>query len=59
MKYQRQAIEKVDYMQVMQRQLALFEKALAEKTGSEPTLSTSGSHTRISRLAQVDSPLAV
>ena len=31
-KYQRQAVEKVDYMQVMQRQLALFEKALAEKT---------------------------
>ena len=31
-KYQRQAVEKVDYMQVMQRQLALFEKTLAEKT---------------------------
>jgi tetratricopeptide (TPR) repeat protein len=31
LKYQRQAIEKVDYMQVMQRQLAQFEKALAEK----------------------------
>jgi hypothetical protein len=30
-KYERPAIEKVDYMQVMQRQLALFEKALAEK----------------------------
>ncbi len=32
-KYERQAIAKVDYMQVMQRQLALFEKALAEKEG--------------------------
>jgi tetratricopeptide (TPR) repeat protein len=31
LKYQRQAIEKVKYMQVMHRQLALFEKALAEK----------------------------
>ena len=31
MKYEREAIAKVDYMQVMQRQLALFEKALAEK----------------------------
>jgi tetratricopeptide (TPR) repeat protein len=30
-KYQRQAIEKVDFMQVMHRQLALFEKTLAEK----------------------------
>jgi tetratricopeptide (TPR) repeat protein len=30
-KYQRQAVEKVDYMQVMQRQLAIFEKALARK----------------------------
>jgi tetratricopeptide (TPR) repeat protein len=30
-KYQRQAVKKVDYMQIMQRQLALFEKALAEK----------------------------
>ncbi len=30
-KYQRQAVEKVDYMQVMQRQLALFEGTLAEK----------------------------
>jgi tetratricopeptide (TPR) repeat protein len=39
-KYQRQAVEKVDYMQVMQRQLALFEKALAEQTpksNTEPT----------------------
>jgi tetratricopeptide (TPR) repeat protein len=35
-KYQRQAVEKVDYMQVMQRQLALFEKTLAEKSGKEP-----------------------
>jgi len=33
-KYQRQAIEKVDYMQVMHRQLALFEKTLAEKQGA-------------------------
>ena len=30
-KYQREAIEKLDYMQVMHRQLALFEKALQEK----------------------------
>ncbi len=30
-KYERQAIAKIDYMQVMQRQLALFEKTLAEK----------------------------
>jgi tetratricopeptide (TPR) repeat protein len=30
-KYQRQACERQDYMQVMQRQLALFEKKLAEK----------------------------
>jgi tetratricopeptide (TPR) repeat protein len=34
-KYQRQAVAKVDYMQVMQRQLALFEKALAEKQASK------------------------
>jgi tetratricopeptide (TPR) repeat protein len=34
-KYQRQAIQKVDYMQVMHRQLALFEKVLAEKRGAE------------------------
>jgi tetratricopeptide (TPR) repeat protein len=34
-KYQRQAVEKVDYMQVMQRQLALFEKTLAEKTANQ------------------------
>jgi tetratricopeptide (TPR) repeat protein len=33
-KYQRQAIEKTRYMQVMHRQLALFEKALAEKQGA-------------------------
>jgi tetratricopeptide (TPR) repeat protein len=33
-KYQREAVEKVDYMQVMHRQLALFEKALAEKQGA-------------------------
>jgi tetratricopeptide (TPR) repeat protein len=31
LKYQRQAVQKVGYMQVMQRQMALFEKALAEK----------------------------
>ena len=37
LKYQRQAIEKVDYMQVMQRQLALFEKTLAEKRGAVST----------------------
>ena len=30
-KYERQAIERVSHMQVMHRQLALFEKALAEK----------------------------
>ena len=30
-KYERQAVAKMDYMQVMQRQLALFEKTLAEK----------------------------
>jgi tetratricopeptide (TPR) repeat protein len=30
-KYQRQAVAKVDYMQVMNRQLAQFEKALMEK----------------------------
>jgi tetratricopeptide (TPR) repeat protein len=34
-KYQRQAIEKVDYMQVMHRQLALFEKALAAQREAE------------------------
>jgi tetratricopeptide (TPR) repeat protein len=34
LKYQRQAIERVDYMQVMHRQLALFEKSLAEKQGA-------------------------
>ena len=33
-KYQRQATAKVDYMQVMHRQLALFEKTLAEKQGA-------------------------
>jgi tetratricopeptide (TPR) repeat protein len=33
-KYQRQAVAKVDYMQVMNRQLAQFEKALAEKRGA-------------------------
>jgi tetratricopeptide (TPR) repeat protein len=33
-KYQRQAIEKTSYMQVMHRQLALFEKSLAEKQGA-------------------------
>jgi tetratricopeptide (TPR) repeat protein len=30
-KYEREAIAKVDYLQVMQRQLTLFEKALADK----------------------------
>jgi tetratricopeptide (TPR) repeat protein len=30
-KYEREAVAKVDYLQVMQRQLALFEKALADK----------------------------
>jgi tetratricopeptide (TPR) repeat protein len=30
-KYERQAVKKIEYMQVMQRQLALFEKTLAEK----------------------------
>jgi hypothetical protein len=34
LKYQRQAIKKVDYMQVMHRQLAQFEKAMAEKQGA-------------------------
>jgi tetratricopeptide (TPR) repeat protein len=38
-KYQRQAVSKVDYMQVMQRQLALFEKALAEKQGATQSVS--------------------
>jgi tetratricopeptide (TPR) repeat protein len=33
LKYQRQAVEKVDYMQVMHRQLELFEKTHAEKQG--------------------------
>jgi tetratricopeptide (TPR) repeat protein len=40
-KYQRQAIAKVDYMQVMQRQLALFEKTLAEQQGAGETDSSS------------------
>ncbi len=37
-KFERQAIEKIPYMQVMQRQLALFEKALADqkKDASKP-----------------------
>jgi tetratricopeptide (TPR) repeat protein len=38
-KYEREALAKVDYLQVMQRQLALFEKALAEKksgAGKQP-----------------------
>ena len=34
LKYQREAIKKVDYMQVMHRQLAQFEKAHAEKQSS-------------------------
>ena len=33
-KYQRQAVAKVDYVQVMNRQLAQFEKALEEKQGA-------------------------
>ena len=33
-KYERMAVAKIDYMQVMQRQLALFEKALAETKGA-------------------------
>jgi tetratricopeptide (TPR) repeat protein len=40
-KYQRQAVEKVNYMQVMQRQLALFEKTLAEKTAKGNDAATS------------------
>jgi tetratricopeptide (TPR) repeat protein len=36
-KYERQAIAKVDHMQVMHRQLALFEKALAEKKAAAPS----------------------
>jgi len=38
-KYERQAIEKMGYLQVMKRQLAEFEKALAEKksTGAQPS----------------------
>jgi len=34
LKYQREAIKKVDYMQVMHRQLAQFEKTYAEKHGA-------------------------
>jgi tetratricopeptide (TPR) repeat protein len=34
LKYQRQAIAKLGYMQVMHRQLSLFEKSLAEKQGA-------------------------
>jgi hypothetical protein len=33
-KHQREAIKRVDYMQVMHRQLRQFEKALAEKNVS-------------------------
>ncbi len=36
-KYQRQAIEKVNYMQVMHRQMTQFEKELAEKNKSDST----------------------
>lgn len=36
-KYQRQAVEKVDYMQVMQRQLALFESQLAAQRAKAPS----------------------
>jgi hypothetical protein len=35
-KYESQALAKVDYMQVMHRQLELFEKALAEKKAGAP-----------------------
>jgi tetratricopeptide (TPR) repeat protein len=35
LKYQREAIKKVDYMQVMHRQLAQFEKAYAEKQAAK------------------------
>ena len=34
-KCERQAIEKVDYVQVMHRQLDVFEKALAQKKSDE------------------------
>jgi tetratricopeptide (TPR) repeat protein len=43
-KYQRQAVAKVDYMQVMQRQLAQFEKALAEKQGARSTEQGANNH---------------
>jgi tetratricopeptide (TPR) repeat protein len=36
LKYQRQAIEKLDYLQVMHRQLALFERTLAEQQATSP-----------------------
>lgn len=36
-KYEREAISKVKYMQVMQRQLKLFEKALADKKSGKPS----------------------
>lgn len=36
-KYEREAIAKVKYMQVMQRQLKLFEKALADKKSGTPS----------------------
>ena len=35
-KYEREAVAKVNYLQVMQRQLAEFEKALAEKKAAAP-----------------------
>jgi tetratricopeptide (TPR) repeat protein len=43
-KYEREAIAKNNYLQVMQRQLALFEKALADKKAgaSKPTATKSG-----------------
>jgi tetratricopeptide (TPR) repeat protein len=34
LKYQREAVSRIEYMQVMHRQLAQFEKALAEKQGA-------------------------
>ncbi len=38
-KFERQAVAKIEYMQVMQRQLALFEKTLAEKKSAPKTSS--------------------
>jgi Tetratricopeptide repeat len=41
-KYQRQAVEKLGYMQVMHRQLALFEQALAEQQSAAEASKPSG-----------------